>query len=501
MNLNSRVTRRSMIGAMVLPTLGAVLIAGCSQAAPPAPTQSSGSSGQSSTTNQSSAAAQPTTAAAAQATTVPQAASQPSSAEAVELVESSWATDTYGMFREQRRIDSFAKTYPNSKITVKLRNVASSGYRQQVLTQLAGGVGPDVFRLSWQDVFPFKEQGQIPALDDKFKSLGKDDWLSSDDAKKDIFEGARYAGKLYGLPMGGDMSNVEVNKSLFKAAGANDPPTTYGDSSWSFDEMLEIGKSLTKRSSDGTPLQMGIYGGSTAGGSGNPFSLVETWGGKTLSDDWSKLLWSEDPGPEAWQWNADLVWKEKVAASQAESQGGAFSYNNGKLAIYPHYVSQLSYHTQDVKDKFDWDQAPWPTKGSNPVKVMFWYSAWTMNAKGKHLDQAFELLQFVAGPIGTIPGVELGWELPLFKSLDSRYNAEIAKLNKNIKPAIDGFEHRIARHYYHQPRWNEAWTKYISPALDDIFANKKKAADALKEITPKVNALLEEGAKLMGTIS
>ncbi|HVC35386.1 MAG TPA: hypothetical protein VNL16_17880 [Chloroflexota bacterium] len=490
MNLGGKFTRRELLRSLALPAIGGLLLAGCSPSAPvAAPTQAA-----------KSAAAQPTQAASTQATAVPQAASQPAAAP-VTLVESSWATDTYGLSREQERVDLYKKTYPDSKITVNLRNVASSGYRQQVLTQLAGGVGPDVFRLSWQDVFPFKEQGQIPALDDKFKSLGKDDWLSSSDAKKDIFDGARYAGKLYGIPMGGDMSNVEVNKSLFKAAGAKDPPITYGAGDWSFDQILEIGQSLTKRSADGTPLQLGIYADAAMGGSGNPFSLVESWGGKTLSDDWSKLLWSEDPGPAAWQWQADLVYKYKVAASAGESQGGAFSYNNGKLAIYPHYVSQLSYHTQDVKDKFDWDQSPWPTQGTNPVRVMFWYSAWVMNAKGKNPDPSFQFLQFVGGPIGTIPGVELGWELPLFTSLDSHYNSRIANLNKNIKPPIDGFEHRISRHYYHQPRWNEAWTKYISPALDDIFANKKTASDALNGITPKVNALLEEGAKLMGTVS
>ncbi len=489
MNPRGKLSRRALLGGLALPAIGSVLLAGCSQASPASsPTQSTAAQ----------PAATSSAASATQATAVPQATSQPSTSAPVTLVESSWATDTYGMFREQERLDLFKKTYPDSKITVNLRNVASSGYRQQVLTQLAGGVGPDVFRLGWADVFPFKEQGQIPALDDKFKGMGPNDWLGGTDVKKDIIDGARYAGKLYGLPMGGDMSNVEVNKSLFKASGAKDPPITYGPDNWSFDEMLETAKSLTKRASDGTPLQFGIGTDSQMNGSGNPFSLVESWGGKTLSDDWSQLLWAEDPGPAAFQWNADLVWKQKVAASSAESTGGAFSYNNGKLAIFPHYVSQLSYHTQDVKDKFDWDQAPWPVQGNNPVKVMFWYSAWVMNAKGKNPDQAFQLLQFVGGPIGSVPGVELGWELPIFTSLDSHYNSRISNLNKNIKPAIDGFEHRISRHYYHQPRWQEAWTKYISPALDNIFANKQTAADALKEITPKVNALLQEGAKLMG---
>lgn len=498
MDGNVKLTRRAMIGAIALPIVGGVLLAGCSSStSPAAPTAGAASSGATS--------AQPTAATsgtAAQATTAPQAqaATQPGSTQPVTLIESSWATDTYGKAREQQRIDLFHKTYPNSKITVNLRNVASSGYRQQVLTELAGGVGPDVFRLSWQDVFPFKEQGQIPGLDDKFKALGKDDWLGGTDVKKDVFDSARYGGKLYGLPMGGDMSNVEVNKSLFKAAGEKAPPVTYGSDNWTFDEMLERAKDLTKHAADGTPLQLGLGTASDMNGSGNPFSLVESWGGKTFSDDWTKFLWAEDPGPAAWQWNADLVWKYKVAASVAEAASGAFSYNNGKLAIYPHYVSQLSYHLQDIKDKFDWDQAPWPKQGNNPVKVMFWYSAWTMNAKGKHPDEAFQLLQFVAGPIGVTPGVETGWELPLFKSDDSKYNTALIKAGKNVKPAIDGFEHRITRMYYKQPRWQEAWTKYISPALDEIFANKKTASQALKEITPKVNALFEEGAKLMGTV-
>lgn len=471
-----KLTRRHLFGTVIAPAVGALLVSACGGSSPSAPTSSSAST--------SSGAA-------------PQAANPPAAAGPVELVESSWATDTYGMFREQERLDLFAKAYPDSHITVKLRNVGQN-YRDQILTQLAGGVGPDVFRLGWQDVFPFKEQGQISPLDDKFKSL-KDSWLGSSDTKKDIIDGARYSGKLYAIPMGGDMSNIQVNKSLFQKAGLKDPPTTYDANLWSFDDIAEIGTKLTKRNADGSPIQFGAYASSTAGGSGNPFSLVESWGGKTLSDDWAKLLWAEDPGPAAWQWQADLVWKRKIAASSAEGQGGAFGFNNGRLAIYPSFVSQLSYHTQDVKDKFDWDQAPWPKQGNNPVKVMFWYSAWVMNAKGKHPDESFQLLQFIGGPKGTVPGVELGWELPLFKSLDASYNSRISKLNKNIKPALDGFDHRIQRHYYHQPRWSEAWTKHISPALDDIFANKKTAAQALKDITQPVNLLLQEGAKLMGT--
>lgn len=506
MNDREKLSRRRVLGGFLLLAPATLALASCGGAASATVNSATAANSAAAATAATSApaattqsAAAATTQSAASATQAAQSAAAPSG-QPVTLIESSWATDTYGQSREQARIDLFKKTYPTAPITVNLRNTASSSYTEQILTQLAGGVGPDVFRLSWQNVFPFKEQGAIPALDDRFAKMGKDNWLAGTDVKKDIFDGARYQGKLYGVPMGGDMSNVEVNKSLFQAPGVKAPPLTYDASLWSFDDVLETAKMLTKRAADGTPLQFGIQAASDFGGSGNPFSIVETWGGQTLSADWSKFLWAQDPGPAAWEWVMNLVKEYKVAASSAESAAGAFSYNNGKLAMLPHYVSQLSYHTEDVKNKFDWDQAPFPKKDNNPVKVMFWYSAWTMNAHGKHLDESFQLLQFISGPIGSSPGVELGWELPLFTSLDPSYNKTILGLGKNIKPAIDGFQHRITRHYYHQPRWNEAWTKYIMPALDQIFTGKKTASAALNEITPQVNTLLQEGAKLMGTV-
>ena len=413
-------------------------------------------------------------------------------------MESSWADATHGLSREQARIDLFKKNYPSSAFTVTLRNFHQD-YQQQVVAQLAGGVGPDVFRLAWENVFPLKEQNALQELDSYFARMGKDNWLSGSDVKQEVFDSARYQGKLYGAPMGSDMSNIEIDKSLFRAPGIKAPPLTYDVSLWSFDDVLQAARAMTKRAPDGTPLQLGISAASFLY-SDSAFSLVESWGGQTLSDDWSKFLWGQQPGPTAWEWVADLIRKYQVGASPAEAKSPAASYTGGKLAMQTSNVSALSYHIDDIKEKFDWDQAPWPKQGNNPVKVIFEYGAWVVNAQGRHLDESFQLLQFISGPIGTIPGVELGFELPLFKSLDSRYNSAIAALGKNIKPAIDGFAHRIQRNYYSQPRWNDAWTKFISPALSDILAGKKAAAEALNEITPQVNGLLLEGAKLMGAL-
>ncbi|HEV8637145.1 MAG TPA: extracellular solute-binding protein, partial [Chloroflexota bacterium] len=384
---------------------------------------------------------------------------------------------------------------PDSPLAINMRNVSSQSYREQILTQLAGGVGPDVFRLGWADVFPFMEQGQIIELDPLF-AKHPNSWMRRPDLKKWILDGARYRGKLYGTPMGGDMSSIFLNKSLFEKTGTPPPPESYKEekynSGWTWDHVLETAKKLTVRKGDGPPDQYGIdaiYN--------NTPSLVESFGGRTMSENSDEFFWHEEPATRGLQWMADLRLKEKVAASAAEAQGGAFSFINGRLAMSWTFVSQLTYRTTDVKDKFNWDQAPWPHAPGQKPKVMFWYSAWALNAKGTKRDDAFEWLHFVSGPEGTVPGIELGWELPLFKDLDPQYNKRIAEWKKNISPALEGLDVAITRHYYHHPRWSEAWRTFINPALDEILVGKKTAAAAMKEIKPEVDKLFKEGAALM----
>lgn len=118
------------------------------------------------------------------------------SSQPVTLDWSSWATDDYGKFREQQRIDIWKQLYPDSNISINMNNFASGEYMTKVQAMLVSGTGPDVFRLSWSNVFPLKEQGAIAELDPYFKKNPKS-WLGRADLKKWIVDGARYGGKLY----------------------------------------------------------------------------------------------------------------------------------------------------------------------------------------------------------------------------------------------------------------------------------------------------------------
>ncbi len=406
----------------------------------------------------------------------------------VTLEWSSWATDDYGKFREQERIDIWKQLYPESNITVTMNNF--SDYTTKLKTLLAAGTGPDVFRLGWSNVFPFMEQGQIAELDPFFRKHPRS-WLARPDLKKWIVDGARYRGKLFGTPMGGDMSSIFINRNYFRTSQVRMPPDSYREAryetEWTFDHVLDAARRLTKPPT--------VYGIDVSTGSGNPFSLVESFGGETLSKDWDAFLWHEEPAIRAWQWLADLRLVHRVAPSAEENRN--YRFQQGNLAMAWTLVSQMTYRTMDVKDAFDWDQTVWPHLEGKKPKVMFWYSAWCLNKETKHPDEAFLWLHHVSGPDGTRPGVELGWELPLFKEMDPLYNKRIAEWKKNVKPALEGLDFAIKRHYYHHPRWSQAWNDYIGPAIDDIKAGKQGAAQALRAIKGPVDELLKEGAALM----
>src|SRR5881396_3858872 len=119
----------------------------------------------------------------------PAAATKPAGTNQVELVFSNWNDDTYGRFREEEKIKLFNDKNPNVKVNMRLFR---QNYRDTLLTQ-----GADVFRLDVPDIYPFADQGTIPDLSARMRD--KENWYSSPDCKREVFDGLLYRGKFYGM--------------------------------------------------------------------------------------------------------------------------------------------------------------------------------------------------------------------------------------------------------------------------------------------------------------
>jgi multiple sugar transport system substrate-binding protein len=342
-------------------------------------------------------------------------------------------------------------------------------------------------------MYPFAEQGTIPDMLPKM--MDKDHWYGSPDTKREVFDGLKYRGKLYGLAIGLDSNALEVNGTLFDEAKVARPPLSYTDKGWNMDAVLEAAKKLTKRQGD-TPTQFGINVDMDAW---QLSGFVWASGGQTLTDDLTALAWDQEPALKAIQFMADLVNVHKVAPAPSGGDAKTFGYETGKLAMKWSYPSQLTYR-YNAKLPWDWTLAPEPQAGAPRTTVA--YNLWTMNAKSKNVDDAWALASFLAGPVAQRVDTELGWAMPAFKSLEESYYKRILKdyPNKNIKPGLEDLQYVKGWYDPHmQPGWSEAERKYIKPVFDEVLLGKKTAAQAVKEFKPDVDKLLREGAaKLKG---
>ena len=134
---------------------------------------------------------------------------------------------------------------------------AVAEYITKLLSQIVADQAPDVFRLNTEQLGVFANRKALVELDPLFAAAA-DGWLKRPDVKKPIVDKLRLNGALVGLPYGGDMDALFVNKSLFKADGVALPPTKYEEPGWTYARARELATALTKRRPDGAAMQLGI---------------------------------------------------------------------------------------------------------------------------------------------------------------------------------------------------------------------------------------------------
>lgn len=132
-------------------------------------------------------------------------------------------------------INDFKKTHPNIDVVYVKKN--PDQYREQVMTRIENGTGPDIFRYhnTW-----------LPMLKKDVSAL------SADAITAEEFKNAYYPvmqhdltkdGAIYGIPLEADTLELFVNPQLFQAAGQQVPTT--------WDEFNTAAKELTSKTPDG----------------------------------------------------------------------------------------------------------------------------------------------------------------------------------------------------------------------------------------------------------
>lgn len=264
-----------------------------------------------------------------------------------------WVVDPNPIRAEQ------IKLFTDQNPDIKVINDPDAG-PQRVLTQLAGGVPPDVFAIySPQSAALFARKDVLEDLRPWVKRHEMDMGMFWPQLDGFIYEnGDRQNGRILGFPDNCGTYMLFYNRRLFREAGVAEP-----SGAWTWEQFTQAAKRLTKRDASGRRVQFGAVL--------PPAYLLEmfVWqmGGSWFNEDGTKCTCNSPSAKRAFDWWASLRRTHRVAPSATEEQslaplggwGGSQNLFKAEKAAMIITGRWLSIEWRQNK-KLDWDIAPVP---------------------------------------------------------------------------------------------------------------------------------------------
>lgn len=374
----------------------------------------------------------------------------------------------------QKQVKSFEEKYP--EINVKLQQV-SGNYNQKILTEIAGGLAPDVFWLA-EYIPAFVEKGVLLNLND---FIANDTTFDKSDFYPQVFKMGQYKGNTYGIVSAWSGTILYYNKNFFDRAGIK-----YPTKDWTWDDLLNAARRLTKDTNgDGRTDQFGFI----------TDNRIEMWlpfvwenGGKFLNKEGNKCLLNSPEAVAGLQFLADLRNKYKVIPSESQIAGQQSSslFRTGRVAM------QLSgrWMVQRYKDinRFDWDIAPIP-KGKRRVTSLNG-GALVIAAQSKHPQEAWELVKYLTGVKSQVLRARLDPS-----AVPSRQSVAISEIFMGQIPPQHNQVSLDTLRYGRAMPINSKWLEIVNifgQEIDLLWLGLQPADEVAETITKRINNLLKE---------
>src|SRR5438093_5112948 len=381
--------------------------------------------------------------------------------------------------------DAAVKAYKDraSNVTIAIQGGPFGAETDQKfdIAILQAHAGPDVFHTTGGDVLKYAAAGQLsqPTLTDAERN----------DFNPSALKATTYKGTVVAYPLWIVPWFEYINLDLFKEAGVAPP----ANGNWTYDEFLTAAKKLTFKRADGKQ----IYGFAHAI---DEFAFMLIDGGRpydTALKTWTFNSADAVSGLEKWV----ALAKEKVmppdflTLNPNDSQARFIA---GEVAILQRPSAMINILNADAKWKFgtNWDIANFP-KGKTAQTA--WggvgFIAVREQADADKKAAAHVFAKYLTGP-------DIG---PDLKKMSPPIEYWLAPAARTSAAAIYGEYHpakakaaKMGSFTYVLPNvstWAEIDQKYLRPARDAALEGKKTAKQALDEVAPTAQKLLDEANK------
>src|SRR5213593_4286102 len=378
-------------------------------------------------------------------------------------------------------VKGFRERNPNITISIQGGPFGPETDQKFDIAILQQKAGPDVFHTTGGDVLKYAAASQLsePPLTDAERR----------DFNPSALQATTYKGKVVAYPLWIVPWFEYINLDLFKEAGVTPPR----DGSWTYDEFFAAAKKLTFKRADGKQ----IYGFAHAN---DEFAFMLIDGGRPY-----------DSAIKTWTFNsADAVsgLEKWVALAQQKVMPPDFLTLNpndsqarfiaGEVAILQRPSAMINVLNADAKWKFgtNWDIANFPkAKGDQTAWGGVGFIAVREQQDADKKAAAHAFAKYLTGPdIGPdlrkqTPPVECGLAPAGRKSAAGIYgDYHPAKAKVATMGAFTYVLPNVAT-------WSEIDQKYLRPARDAALEGKKTPKQALDEVAPQAQKLLDEANK------
>ena len=287
----------------------------------------------------------------------------------------------------------------NPGITVSIESIPHAEYIKKIPTAIASGQAPDIYGLSYRNLYTYADNGAMSPLDDAaLKALG----LSSfSDLESQWAPGALDSYKIgntyYGLPFQFNIYAYIINTKHFREAGL-DPETDY-PKTW--DDVYEVAAKLVQKDGDRITRQALSF----------PFEHSAAWymlelepimrelGGSILSDDQTECLINSNAGVAAMEEikkRFDLGVSDSNIAANLDYYNEGFPTGKFSMTVGGQWGPPRWYKNfADVTEEGDFKAIPYPSyPGKDPaISTTSW--AWVVSSTSTEKDWAWKLADFV----------------------------------------------------------------------------------------------------------
>lgn len=281
----------------------------------------------------------------------------------------------------QKLAKEFTEQHPN--ITIEFQNVPAEQATQKLVAQIAGGNPPDSAFVDASTVASFASRDALVNLD---AYIEHSDVVDMDDYVDAFRTFTTYEDSTYGLPFDGESTGLFYRTDLFKAAGIEEPPTTW-------EEFRAAAAALTQP--DKKQYGYALFAPESAF-----YWYPWLWqaGGELLSEDGQEVLFTSSEAKESAEFYVGLTQYAPPDYLNSNSYDGRMAFANGQVGMYmagAWFAGVLTEEFPDIEGK--WAAAPLP-EGSAGCATTIAGDALVVFDGGDQKDAAWQWVEFLSEP-------------------------------------------------------------------------------------------------------